>query len=126
MLYGLSDFHNLIITVFKTSIPKSKQRVIQYRNYKNFDADVFKNELKTKLEDVSVVDYGFFETAFLDVLNKHAPCKKKTVRANDKPFMSKKLIKAIMKRSLLKKDTTSIKVLTLLQNIKNIKIIQID
>ena len=48
------------------------------------------------------IDYSNFERNFLEVLNKHAPIKKKTVRANDKPFMTKALRKAIMRRSALK------------------------
>ena len=36
------------------------------------------------------------------VLDKHAPCKKKYVRANDGPFMTKELRKANMKRTRLK------------------------
>ena len=38
---------------------------------------------------------------FLDVLEKHAPYKKKYVRANEAPYMTKLLKKAIMKRSKL-------------------------
>ena len=33
------------------------------------------------------------------MLDKHAPCKKKYVRANDDPFMTKELRKANMKRT---------------------------
>ena len=39
---------------------------------------------------------------FLKILNKHAPMKKKTVRANDKPYMTKALRKAIARRSYLR------------------------
>ena len=46
--------------------------------------------------------YANFEQTFLEVLDKHAPIKKKVVRANDKPFMTKALRKAIMRRSALK------------------------
>ena len=38
----------------------------------------------------------------MDLLNKHAPIKTKTVRANNAPFMNKKLSKAIMTRSRLR------------------------
>ena len=31
VLIGLSDFHKLILTVLKTSIPKSKPKLISYR-----------------------------------------------------------------------------------------------
>ena len=36
---------------------------------------------------------------FTNVANKHAPLKKKIIRGNDAPFMTKELRKAIMNRS---------------------------
>ena len=42
-----------------------------------------------------------FETAFFRALDKHAPEKKKSVRANSKPYVSKAMQVAIMKRSEL-------------------------
>ena len=45
--------------------------------------------------------YGSFENIFLSTLNKHAPIKKKTLRANHAPYITKALRKAIMKRSYL-------------------------
>ena len=38
----------------------------------------------------------------MSILNKHAPMKERLVRANNSPFMNKKLTKAIMTRSRLK------------------------
>ena len=40
------------------------------------------------------------------VLDKHAPIKKKIVRGNEAPFMTKELSKTIMKRSKLKNRYT--------------------
>lgn len=34
---GLSDFHKMIVTVMKTTVPKAKPKIIKYRDYKNFD-----------------------------------------------------------------------------------------
>ena len=53
------------------------------------------------LQTQLVNDYSKFEEIFLEVLSKHAPSKKKILRANDKPYMTKALRKAIMKRSAL-------------------------
>ena len=36
---GLSDFHKMIVTVMKTTFPKAKPKIIQYRDYKNFIED---------------------------------------------------------------------------------------
>ena len=43
---------------------------------------------------------------FIMVLDKHAPIKKKIVRGNEEPFMTKGLIKAIMNRSKHKNKYT--------------------
>ena len=50
----------------------------------------------------SNTNYGALEIAFDKVLNKHAPLKKKYVRANDAPFMTKALRKAVMLRTRLR------------------------
>ena len=47
-------------------------------------------------------EYQHFLNIFLDILNKHAPIKKKYIRANQSNFMTRKLSKAIMKRSKLR------------------------
>ena len=47
-------------------------------------------------------NYELFEHSFMELLNKHAPMKTKYVRANNAPFMNKKLSKAIMTRSRLR------------------------
>ena len=101
MATGLSDFHKMAITVLKTTFPKAKPKVIQYRDYKNFVLRNFREELKSRLENEVVENYAKFEVTFLQSLDKHAPLKKKVLRANDKPYMTKTLRKAIMRRSAL-------------------------
>ena len=98
---GLSDFHKMVITVLKTTFPKAKPKVIQYRDYKNFILENFRMELRYRLQNEVVDNYAKFEDIFLETLNKHAPTKKKVLRGNDKPYMSKTLRKAIMRRSAL-------------------------
>ena len=49
-----------------------------------------------------ISNYAEFEEIFFKILEKHAPAKKKVVRANDKPYMTKALRKAIMLRSSLR------------------------
>ena len=46
-------------------------------------------------------DYETFEDTFLSTLNKYVPLKKKVLRANHKPYVTKAMRKAIMKRSEL-------------------------
>ena len=98
---GLSDFHKMVVTVFKYTFSKSKPKEITYRSYKNFDQDKFKKDLKNKLQNKTVSEYETFENIFLTVLENHAPLKKKIIRANHSPYVTKALRKAIMKRSSL-------------------------
>ena len=98
---GLSDFHKLVLSVFKTTFPKSKPKEITYRNFKNFSEENFNQELRTNLRERCVKNYASFENVFLDTLNKHAPLKKKVIRANHAPYVMKSLRKAIIKRSNL-------------------------
>ena len=101
---GLSDFHKMIVTVLKTTFPKQGPTVINNRNYNKYNENVFKSDLQQELQkiDPSGLNYSSFETAFDRVLDEHAPIKKRNVRANDKPFMTRALRKAIMLRSRLR------------------------
>ena len=40
---GLSDFHKLIATIMKTKQVRLPPKIVNYRHYKNFDTEVFKN-----------------------------------------------------------------------------------
>ena len=82
---GLSDFHDMIVTVLKTTVPKAKPKVVHYRDYKKFTDENFRNELRQRLSNQTITNYKMFEVVFLEVLNKHAPFKKKVFRANHKP-----------------------------------------
>ena len=58
--------------------------------------------MKFELEKVKCKRYGEFEAVFLKKLYKHAPLKKKFLRHNNKPSMTKGLRKQIMVRSKLR------------------------
>ena len=64
---------------------------------------LFNDELKNVLELDKINSCTMFEKLFLKALDKHAPVKKKVVRANHAKYISKPLRKAIMKRSYLEK-----------------------
>ena len=106
---GLSDFHKLVVTVMKTTFPKAKPKTIYYRDYKKFNLQEFRRELRTELKNTVILGYAHFEYIFLTILDKHAPMKEKVVRANDKPFMNKALRRAIMRRSFLKNKYQKLK-----------------
>ena len=80
---GLSDFHKMIITVMKMSYIE--------RNISNYES---------------------FGTTFIEVFNKHAPLRKKFLRANHAPYIIKTLGKAIMHRSQLETKYLKTKIQT--------------
>ena len=98
---GLSDFQKMILTTMKTTFPKAAIKTITYRDMKKLDKTAFKFDLKEKLQQVDTANYESFEEIFENVLDTHAPKKTKVLRANDKPFVTKAMRKAIMKRSEL-------------------------
>ena len=85
----------------KVSFPKSPPNIITYRDMKHFDRDAFREDLRFKLREIEIKSYGNFESTFFEILNKYAPLKKKYVRANHKPYLTKAMRVAIMKRSEL-------------------------
>ena len=103
---GLSDYHNLISTFFKSHFIRLRPRVITYRNYKKVDENVFLNDLQKieiKLDEQnSESSYSLSSNKFLEVLKKHAPLKKKVLKGNHSPFVSKEFQKAIYTRSKMK------------------------
>ena len=100
---GIADFHKLVQTVLKINFMKNKPKEIIYRDYKNFDSFLFNDEVKNVLDLDKINSYAMFEELLLKVRDKHAPVKKKVVRANYAKYVSKPLRKAIMKKSYLEK-----------------------
>ena len=100
---GLSDFHKMTISVMKIFYKKQKPNIIRYRNYKNFNNELFINdveELTSKYNEP--LKFESFKNIVDKILEKHAPMKKRFVRANQAPFVNKKISKEIMKRSRLR------------------------
>ena len=100
---GLSDFHKMTISVMKIFYKKQKPNIIRYRNYKNFNNGLLINdveELTSKYNDS--LKFELFKNIVDKILEKHAPMKKRFVRANQAPFVNKKISKEIMKRSRLR------------------------
>ena len=97
---GMSDYHKMIFTMFKTKHVKLPPKYIRYRCYKNYSDNLFKSELANRIHDQT--DFNIFEHIFEDTLTKHAPFKNKVVRANNKSYINKKLKNAIANRSRLR------------------------
>ena len=99
---GLSDFHKLILTLFKSEIPQQRPNIISYRIYKRFDGQIFKSVISKKIEENMSMDFEAFKCTIVDTLDKYAPLKKKYLRANHSNFVTEELSKAIMNRSRLR------------------------
>ena len=72
---GISDFHKLVITIWKIFYKKQKPKIIQCRSLKNFDNQSFQRELNSELVkiDLNNADLSEFTETFLSILDKHAP-----------------------------------------------------
>ena len=101
---GLSDFHKMAVTIMKASSERLQPKIINYRDYKRFQNNVFREELLSELPNVNIDEKCF--SNFLDIckeiLNHHAPCKKNYARGNHLPFIDNTLSKEVMKLTRLK------------------------
>ena len=82
----------MTISALKMHFRKLPPKVIHYRDFKKFGNERFMDSLHYALGEEQI-DYSknpdkFFEIS-QNVLNKHAPRKKKYSRGNNKPFMTK-------------------------------------
>ena len=98
---ALPDFHNIVITVLKTTFPKAKPKVLSHMDFSKFVDDDFHRDMREKLSNIPKGKYISFERAFLQVLSHHAPWKEKVLRTNHRPSVTKQLRKTIMHRSYL-------------------------
>ena len=88
-------------TVLHSGFTKRGPKIIQYRDYSKFDFSMFRSDLREDLSkchrDRTTFDHCNIKIE--EVLNKHASF---FHRANDGPFMTKALRKAIMLRTKLR------------------------
>ena len=93
------------VTVMNMYYAKQKPSIVHYRKFKNFCNDSFIKDtelLLSKLCDQQNVPFKILKESVNITLDKHAPLKERYVRANQSPFMNKKLSKEIMKSSRLR------------------------
>ena len=100
---ALSDFHLMSLTVMRKSFKKYQPKTKNYRSYKIFSNEKYRETLINNLSKENFInnDNAFqrFSHISLDALNKQAPRKKKHARGNQMPFfINKELSKAIMTR----------------------------
>ena len=102
---GLSDFHKMSLTVMKVFYNKQKPKIIQYRKYKGFSNEAFMHELESALARFSQISFGTFKSTVDYILQKHAPIKKRYVRANQASFINSKIHKEVMRRTRLRNNS---------------------
>ena len=99
---GISDHHHLVSTMLNKKISKGSTKTLFYRDYKKFEENKFARDLTHELQNIKNFSYIQFEKAFVTVLDNHMPLKKKQLRFNHSPFMTKALQKPKMTHSRLK------------------------
>ena len=92
----------MIVTVLKIYFQKREAKVINYRDYRNFSNDEFRQEvlkdiLKTT-QNGNIVSYKSFLSICQQALNSRAPKKQKYVTSNHSSFINKAILKSIMHR----------------------------
>ena len=101
---GLSDCQKLVLTVFKkVTFSKNNPKKLIYRDFKTFSFSDFNDDLKAIFSRNTVGSCYQFDQTFLNVLEKHAPLKRKLPTANHLSYISKILPKAIVRRSYYEK-----------------------
>ena len=97
----LSDFHAMVETTLKGSFHKKGPKTVTYRDYSKFNSIVFREMVGKELDSNSLMKqiFNIFYSTIKKILNRQAPLKKKYLRMNDGPYMTKELRKAIMTRA---------------------------
>ena len=72
---GIPDFHKTVITVLNFFYKKQKPKIIHYRNYKTYNANLFKEEMNNELLNIDInnAELVEFTNTVLSILDKHAP-----------------------------------------------------
>ena len=103
---GLSDFHKMTLTLIKVFYKKQKTNIVTDPNYKHFSNEAFMFDVKNSIIQITSgkndLKFDQFKTALHEAIQRHAPIKKRYVRANQALFINKKINKEIMKRSRLR------------------------
>ena len=88
----------------KTHFPRLKPNIANYRDYESFVNDYFRSELLQEINSSGsdLINFKDLQYTLQRAQDKHAPLKKRYVRANQQNFMDKELNQAIMVRSKLR------------------------
>ena len=103
----LSDFHKMSAAVMKIYYTKQKPSIVCYHKFINFCNNSFIKDIELVLSkwcNQQNVPFKILKESVNTTLGKHVPLKKRYVRANQSPFMSKKLSKKNHEKVTLEKQ----------------------
>ena len=106
---GVSDFHSIIVASSKTTVKKYEKREICYRSYKSFNQEQFINDLQEAPFHVSTIfddvnDQLWFHNSLLDdIIERHAPRKKRVIKTKQLACMNGQLRKMINVKGMLRR-----------------------
>ena len=87
----------MCLSIMKVFYKKWPSNIARYRNYKNFNNEVFINDLNEYFtKNAEFLSFSSFKITINKTLEKYAPLKKQYVRANQAAFMNKNINKEIM------------------------------
>ena len=93
----------MIVTILKTYFKKKEPKVLQYRDYKDFSEEEYREFLVNSVWDQDQrPPYDVFLRKCKIALDRSAPLKYIYLRSNHGPFMNKDISKAIMDRTRLR------------------------
>ena len=76
---GLSDCLKMIFTMLNSKFKKKDPKIINFRCYKNFDENSFREDLRNAMQNTHTeMIYENFKQIFMTILNLHAPVNKKS------------------------------------------------
>ena len=103
---GLSDFHEVIVTIFKIYFQKREAEVINYIGYRNLANQEFRqqvlNDILRATQNGDIICYESFLSICKRALDCRTPKNQKYVRSNHSLFINKTILKAIMDRFRLR------------------------
>ena len=103
---GLSDFHEVIVTILKIYFQKREAKVINYIGYRNLANEEFRqqvlNDILRATQNGDIICYESFLSICKRALDCRTPKKQKYVRSNHSLFINKTILKAIMDRFRLR------------------------
>ena len=60
---GLSDFHKMVLVVLKKKFERAKPKVISYRDYRHFDGNSFRCDLRFELSKILILRKSVFRNS---------------------------------------------------------------